>query len=124
MDRRFAEVQQIISGDAALRGKVRLVSVSFDPAFDTPTVLAAHAKKAGADPSVWNFVTGDVKTIETFASRFGVSVMREAANPAEVVHNLRTAVIDGEGRLVSVLNGNEWQASELVGALRTVVGKR
>jgi protein SCO1 len=122
MDRRFAEVQQIVGTDTALQGKVHLLSVSFDPSFDTPDVLAAHAKKVGADPKVWSFVTGDVKTVEPFALRFGVSVIRNPATPAEVVHNLRTAVIDPEGRLVTVLNGNEWQASELVTALRTVVG--
>jgi protein SCO1 len=124
MDRRFAEVQRTIVADVALRAKVHLVSVSFDPTFDTPTVLGAHAAKVGADPAVWTFVTGEQPEVERFASRFGVSVMRERANPDEVVHNLRTAVIDREGRLVNVLNGNEWQASELVTALRTVVGAR
>ena len=122
MDRRFAEVQQIIGTDAALKGAVHLLSVSFDPAFDTPEILAAHAKSAGADPNVWSFATGDVTTIEPFAARFGVNVIRNAATPMEVVHNLRTAVIDPEGRFVTVLNGNEWHASELVTALRTVVG--
>lgn len=121
MDRRFAEVQQVLAADAPFRDQVHLLSVSFDPSFDTPVVLAAHAKKAGADPQVWSFATGEVKAIEQLASRFGVSVIRNDATPAEVVHNLRTAVIDPEGRLVTVLNGNEWQASELVTALRTVV---
>jgi protein SCO1 len=124
MDRRFAEVQQIIGADAALRGRVHLVSVSFDPSFDTPAVLAAHAKKIGADPSVWSFATGEVKAVEQFASRFGISVMHDAGTPAEVVHNLRTAVIDPKGRLVSVLSGNEWHASDLVTALRTAVAAK
>jgi len=124
MDRRFAEVQQIISRDDALRGKVRLLSVSFDPAFDTPAVLATHATKAGADPAVWSFATGEVTVVEQFAARFGVSVMRDPATPTEVVHNLRTAVLNREGRVVSILNGNEWQAAELVTALRTAVGGR
>ena len=39
----------------ALRGTVHLLSVSFDPDHDTPAVLAAHAKRVGADPTIWSF---------------------------------------------------------------------
>ena len=38
-------------------GPVRLLSVSFDPDFDTPAVLKAHAANVGADPRVWTFAT-------------------------------------------------------------------
>ena len=36
--------------------------------------------------------------------------MREGADPGNVVHNLRTAVIDANGRLVKVINGIQWDA--------------
>jgi protein SCO1/2 len=124
MDRQFAAVQQAIIDDPGLRGPVQLLSISFDPAFDTPTVLATHAKKVGADPGTWIFLTGAETEIESFAALFGVSVMREGADPANVVHNLRTAVIGRDGRLVKVLNGIQWDPSELVSELRTAVGVR
>jgi protein SCO1 len=124
MDRQFAEVQRDVTRDTTLRGHVRLLSITFDPAYDTPEVLAAHAKKLGADPSTWSFLTGDRTAIEGFAARFGVTVMRENPAAAEVVHNLRTAVIDGRGRLVKVLNGIQWQPSDLVAELRSAVDAR
>jgi protein SCO1/2 len=124
MDRQFAQVQQIVSEDAGLRGRVHLLSISFDPGFDTPAVIATHAKKVGADPATWSYMTGEEAAITSFAARFGVSIMREGSDPASVVHNLRTAVVDADGRLVKVISGMQWAPSELVGELRSAVGGR
>lgn len=118
MDRHFASAQAALREDAALRDRSHLVSVSFDPRFDTPQVLAAHATKAGADPAIWSFATGEQPAIDAFAAAFGVSVFREDADLTEIVHNLRTAVIDADGRLVKVFTGNEWTPEELVEAMR------
>ena len=115
MDKQFVEVQQAIRKTPAL-ADVRLVSVTIDPEFDTPAVLAAHAKALGADPGLWHFVTGDRAEVLAFAKRFGV--IAEPGEPgAPVVHNLRTAVIDPQGRLVKTYSGNMWSPAELVADL-------
>jgi protein SCO1 len=124
MDRHFAAVQREAADDPSLRGRLRLLSVSFDPEFDTPDVLAAHARKVGADPAVWAFVTAPREQLEPFSTSLGVSVIRGDSPDAEIVHNLRTAVIDPHGRLVTVLSGNDWQPSELLAALRKARGGR
>jgi protein SCO1/2 len=118
MDRNFATLQRALREDPVLRGRAHLVSVSFDPRFDTPTVLSAHAQKAGADPAAWSFVTGQQDAIDRFASAFGVSIIREDVPMTEIMHNLRTAVIDREGRLVRVFTGNEWTPEELIATMR------
>ena len=124
MDRHFAEVQRAIAADRSLKERARLLTVSFDPEFDTPRVLAAHAEGVGADPVVWTFATGDRGTIDRLTEAFGVSVFREGDDQAAVVHNLRTAVVDPRGRLVEIFNGNEWKPADLVGALRSADGVR
>ena len=55
--KRFQQVQQNLETDASLAG-VRLLSVTLDPAFDTPQVLSAYASAKGANPARWQFVTG------------------------------------------------------------------
>ena len=122
MDRQFLAVQKAAAQDPILRERFHLLSVSFDPDHDTPPVLAAHAGRVGADTSSWSFVTGHAADIERFASRFGVSVIREGATAQEIVHNLRTAVIDADGRLVKVF-GNEWVPGDLVSELRNAVAR-
>jgi protein SCO1 len=118
MDKQFAEVQQAIRKSPEL-ADVRLVSVTLDPAFDTPAVLAQHAKALDADPRLWHFVTGDRDEVLAFAKRFGV--ITEPGEPASpVVHNLRTAVIDPQGRLVKAYSGNMWSPAELVADLKAV----
>ena len=118
MDRHFGAVQRQLQGDPALREGARLVSVSFDPAYDTPEVLRQHAGRVGAEPALWRFVTGPREAIDRFASAFGVSIIREEGDLKEIVHNLRTAVIDPGGRLAHIFNGNEWTPAELLDAMR------
>lgn len=118
MDRNFAEVQRAITSDLKLRERAYLLSVSFDPAYDTPAVLAEHAKRVGADPAIWNFVTGERATIDGFVARFGVSVIRDDTDGRNIVHNLRTAVIAGNGRIVKIFNGNDWTPAELIVAIK------
>ena len=118
MDRQFKTVQTEILQDAQLRDRAALLSISFDPGFDTPQILAGRAKEIGTDPRIWHFATGEPKAIDAFASQFGVSIVREGTNADSITHNLRTAVMTSDGTLATIFNGNEWTASELTDALR------
>jgi protein SCO1/2 len=115
MNKQFTAIQDRIRKSAGL-GDVRLVSVTVDPEYDTPAVLEKYAKAAGADPRLWYFATGARDDVFAFAKRFGV-LTEPGESPGVVVHNLRTAVIDAEGRLVSVRSGNMWTVAELVADL-------
>lgn len=124
MDQHYTAVQKALEADSGLSGRVHLLSVSFDPDHDTPEVLATHAARAGADPAIWSYVTGPRETIDAFAGGFGVAVMREDQPVQEIVHNLRTAVIGADGRLVTILNGNDWTPEQLLEALRAADARR
>ena len=123
IDRHFADLQEQVRSSSDLRGRVHLVSVTLDPEYDTPAVLMRHAGQLKADPAVWTMLTGSREQVETFASQFGVSVTRENPQSTEVVHNLRTAVIDGSGRLVTILSGGDWQPSALIAEIRNARGR-
>lgn len=120
IDRHFKAAQDQVREDSELKARVRLASVTLDPEYDTPAMLSRHARALGADPETWHFVTGPPAETARFGSQFGVVGTREGT---EVVHNLRTAVIDGQGRLTMVLNGGEWRPAELVAALKKAAGQ-
>jgi protein SCO1 len=122
MDRHFAVIQREALADAPLKERLRLLSVTLDPSFDTPPILLAHARRVGADPGLWSFATGTPEDLDRFGSRFGVTVMRNDPSGSEVVHNLRTAVLDPEGRLTTIFGGNDWGAADLLKELRRVAG--
>lgn len=117
MDANFSSLQAAILADPSLRRHVHLVSVSFDPAHDTPEVLAAHAKAKHADPSVWTFLTGDVRTIDRFAGKMGVSVVPE--NDSTITHTLRTVLVGPDNRIRQIYTGNEWTPEAVLADLRT-----
>jgi protein SCO1/2 len=104
---------------SAAQGRVKLLSISFDPAFDHAEVLRAHAKKVGADPAVWRFATANEAIVDRLAAEFGINVIRE--KDGTITHNLRTAVIDPSGHVVSIVDNNAWTADELASALRNAV---
>jgi protein SCO1/2 len=116
MDALFGAVQRAVK-DGRLRGPVRLLSVSFDPDFDTPAELGRHAARVGADRAIWTFATGPKAEIESWGAGLGLSLIRDERNPAAITHNLRTAVIDPRGRLVTILDGNHWTPDEAIAAL-------
>ena len=115
LDRQFASLQRTLKA-RKLGDRVHLLSVSFDPEYDTPAILATHAKKLEADPAFWTFATGDRDSIDRFASRLGLTLVRNT-EPADIAHNLRTVVIDRDGRLVRMYTGVEWTPAEVLADL-------
>jgi protein SCO1 len=119
MDRNFAKMQATLNADPAL-GRVHLVTVSFDPAVDSPAVLKKHAKELNADLRRWTFLTGDRDEIDRFAARFGLAVSRALNDPRDITHNLRTVIIDSDGKLVKTYTGNDWTPEQVLNDLKTV----
>jgi protein SCO1/2 len=119
LDRRFAEVQSLVAADASLRGRVRLLSISFDPKFDRTEVLRGHAAKLKADPAVWTFATAEEAIVDRLAAEFGINVIRE--KDGTITHNLRTAVLTPTGSVAALLDNNAWTAEDLVRELRAAL---
>jgi protein SCO1/2 len=124
MDRNFLAVQKALQQDQALGERAHLLSVSFDPDYDTPDVLRAHATRLGVDPRYWSYVTGPRDSVDPFAAAFGVSIMRDDKPLQEILHNLRTPVITPGGQLSEVLGGNDWNAQQLIDAIRKADARR
>ena len=115
MARRFAKLQKAIMADADLRGRAELLSVTLDPGFDRPEVLAAYGKAVGADPAIWHFATGAPNDVTVLVRAFSVYTER---NGALLDHTLCTALIDANGRIVMLWRGNGWKTAEVLEALR------
>jgi protein SCO1/2 len=118
MSKRFQQVQRDIANDPSL-DEVRLVSITLDPAFDTPAVLSSYAKAYGADPARWRFLTGPEAEIGRLTTAFAIHTAR---NGVFLDHTLATAVIDRDGTIVEIWRGTGWTAAQIVAALRTASG--
>ena len=116
MNQHFRTVQSALVKTPAL-ADVRLLSVTLDPAYDTPKVLRPFATGAGADPARWTFLTAEPAEAARFMEQFGILVEHDPSNEVQITHNLRTAVIGADGRLKTVHTGNRWLPDELVADL-------
>jgi protein SCO1/2 len=121
MDRNFAKIQAKLKEQNNML-HAHLLSVSFDPQIDTPAVLKKHAEALGADPRLWTFVTGDRDEVDKWAAGFGVSISRAMNDPRDITHNLRTALLDRQGNLVQMYNGNDWTPEQVLADVRVMVG--
>jgi protein SCO1/2 len=100
---------------------VFFVSVSVDPAHDTPEVLAGYAGALGFDPSGWVFLTGSPAAIKRVARSYGV--FHDRRSGGEVDHNLLTSLIDREGTLRVQYMGERFDPGELLHDLRDLIAE-
>jgi protein SCO1/2 len=116
MSSNFAEINRELEKDSALRERTHLLSVTLDPAYDTPKVLRSYGggytEKYGTETfKHWEFATGEPEEIKRLATFFGLSYMNDKD---QIIHSLRTALIGPDGRLVKVYRGNEWKTSDVL----------
>jgi len=121
MSRYFAAIQRALAQRPALRKDVRLLSISFDPDFDSPRTLRAYAASVGADPTIWRFATAPRREIDAFGASLGLSVTREGVSGQTITHNLRTALVDRRGILVKTYSGNDWSPDEAVRDIEALI---
>jgi len=91
MSSRMASLQSNLSSEEGLR----LVSISVDPEFDTPEVLAKYATRYRAVEGRWFFMTGDKTAIHSLAkSGFLVGGVDDVT-----LHTTRFVLVDRQGRV-------------------------
>ncbi len=101
-----------------LRARTRFVSISIDPARDTPDALRAYATARGADLAHWSFLTGPVDTVAALVEAWGVGSVRQP--DGSIDHVVATFVVDGEGRIADRFVGLEHEPRDLLAALERV----
>ena len=87
-----------------------LLSITMDPGFDTPEVLAKYASIWKADPAAWHFLTGDAGDIARIAGQFGMIYWPEEGL---LTHTSQTAVITREGTLAAIVEGSSYAVDQL-----------
>ncbi len=98
-----------------------LLTVTFDPARDTPERLAEYASQWDADPAAWHFLTGPAGDIRRVAGMFGVDFFPDEGLMS---HSLHTAIIDRSGALVANIEGNQFTAAQLGDLVETTVRRQ
>lgn len=87
--------------ERGLARDIELVTVSFDPAWDTPRALRYFAIAQRPDPQLWRVLTPtDSAQLMPLLDTFGIRVIREGT---ELVHNAALHIVSPDGRLVAIV---------------------
>ncbi|MFZ9747885.1 MAG: SCO family protein [Opitutaceae bacterium] len=106
---RMMEIQQ----QARLRGlrDIQFLSISLDPAYDTPAVLKAYAAARGIDTTNFSFLTGPEIAVRSLLAQSGVFVVPSAGLWN---HTISTLVIDRTGRIADRYEGANWDIGAML----------
>jgi protein SCO1 len=114
----FASIDRQVRAEPARYGKTHLLSISFDPAHDTPKILRAYgfdcAGGKSKDPTLfthWEFSAVPQSDLSEFADYFALTYKEEGGF---ITHSLSTAVISPDGKIFKWYHGADWQASDLL----------
>ena len=94
---------------------LELVSITLDPAYDTPGILREYAAVRGIDTSNFSFLTGPENAIKDLLTQFGVIAQFQG----EILqHTLTTLLVDPSGKIAHRADGSQWEPQEFVNRMK------
>lgn len=98
-----------------------LVSVSFDPVRDTPTVLLNYAGNYNINQENWRLLTGDKHEVDSLLEELEITTVKTPTRFTEddtpiyfIDHTDRVSLIDREGRVRQSYLGSELSSEEVI----------
>ena len=121
------QIHDLSVDDKTLAKSLRLVSVSFDPEYDTPQRLAAYSENVREQGSgcEWRFVTSKSRAeLEPILAAYDQAVDKRQ-NPADpqgpLYHILRVFLIDREGRIRNIYSSGTLDPRLVVADVKTLL---
>ncbi len=106
----MTERMSMVQHDLLEIDKLKFVSFTVNPDYDTPEVLKKYAQRFDADVGSWSFVTGKYEQIqELIVEGFKMGDVEEI-----VFHSTRFALVDHEGNLRGYYSGTEPAEHEIL----------
>ena len=105
LSKQMAEIQARLKGTAKA---IQLVSISVDPANDTPEVLNKYSKQFNTDPRLWSFLTGPLDSItkvvvddfkQALDGQKLVSLEDRMDGMMEITHSEKFVLVDQSGQI-------------------------
>ena len=113
-----ASLRQVMATlDPAEMDELVFLSVSIDPARDTPDVLAAYKSNYKIDTDRWVFCTGSETSVETLTTAFGT--LGDDGDPLN--HRGRYYLLDRKGALLLSYNSGTTNVDRLSRDLKSAV---
>jgi protein SCO1/2 len=124
MSRNFAELDRDLAAYPKLYAATHLLSVSFDPRYDTPAVLKSYGgaytgKYVKETFQHWDFAAAPVKVLPQMEQWFDVGVT--PGQNGTLQHSLSTVVVGKDGKVVAFWPTNDWTVDEVLAKVKAAV---
>lgn len=121
MSRNFADIDKALEADPAVYAKTHLLSISFDPAYDTPKVLRSYGgaytgRYTKETFTHWDFAAPSEKELPSITQFFNVGIT--PGDNKTLNHSLSTVLIGKDGKVVAWYPSNEWKPEDVVAAMK------
>lgn len=114
----FSAIHQDLAKDPADYKKTHLISISFDPDYDTPPVLRKYGLAYLLDDASgfqhWDFATTSPEDLRKLAGAFGLEYFQQNN---QIAHSMSTVLIAPDGTVAKSWPGNDWKISDVVAAM-------
>ena len=121
MSHNFAEIDKSLQSDPALYKNTHLISVSFDPTYDTPKVLRSYGSAYTGNFvhekfQHWDFAAPSVAELPSMEQYFDVGVTPVPDKTLQ--HSLSTVVISKDGKVIAFWPTNDWEVAEVLSTIK------
>jgi protein SCO1 len=124
MSHNFAEIDKALAADPALYDQTHLLSISFDPAYDTPKVLRSYGgaytgRFTNEKFTHWDFAAPTEEDLSAVTQFFNVGVT--PGDNKTLTHSLSTVLIGKDGKIIDWYPTNEWKPYDVLAAIKKSV---
>jgi protein SCO1 len=121
MSRNFAQIDKALEADPTLYAETHLLSVSFDPKFDTPKVLKSYGaaytgKYVNETFKHWTFAAPNEAELPKMEEFFDLGV--PPGENGTLQHSLATLVIGRDGKVVAFWPTNDWSVDQVMAKVK------
>ncbi|NYF89442.1 SCO family protein [Tunturiibacter empetritectus] len=121
MSHNFASIDKALAANPALYKQTHLISVSFDPTYDTPKVLRSYGGAYTGNYTNekflhWDFAAPPEKELPAMTQFFNVGVT--PGDSKSLTHSLSTVLINKDGKIVDWYPTNEWKPEDVLAAIK------
>lgn len=125
LTKRFERINTLLAKDKKAYAGSHLISISIDPANDTPRVLRKYGlgylNGDAATFAHWEFADLTPANLKRLATAFGV--VYEPSKDGDIEHTMETALIGSDGRLVQMWGGDRWDPAVVAHAVESAASK-
>ena len=121
----LGQLKQRLDADLLLRDQVRMISLSFDPDFDTPEVMVKYGNQFNRDNYDWRFLTtASTEQLQPLLQGFNQSVQKEYSETGEytgvISHILRVFLLDKARQVRNIYSVSFLHADTVINDIKTL----